>query len=127
MAAHAHSITTKEMAHGIATDSKNGLGTFIKDEMMTLKVQNLPRPTKTMVVDGQGVETASTDKIDVAIFEKEIDNCVGMGTKLKLARREAFERIWGQCSESVKAEVESDPRHETAAKGNGVVALLKLI
>ena len=71
--------------------------------------------------------TPTGDPVDEEIFKQEISAYVKTRTKIKSNRQNAFSLIWGQCSDAIRARIESETGYEAMVEDADLVTLLKKI
>lgn len=108
--------TTKEIAEFIGRTYKYGDDT--KRAVLTLTAITFTEP----VYPG---DTATRPR--TKIWEKEIDEHVKQISHYKQNMKAAYNLIWGQCSESLRAKLEAISNHETIANQSSCIGLLQNI
>ena len=109
-------VTQKKLANHVGTVFPNG--TDVKLAVEQLVIPTLLAPTE------YGSSATMTEK---RVWEKQVDQYVKKLDQLKENIRTLYSVIWGQCTEAMKAKVESMSDYQGASLYNNGVELLKII
>jgi len=114
--ADSYTKTTKEIAEYVGSHYSNGGDARLA--VMHLKMPSLEKPK---------APPKDADATDMKIWEEEVKEFVKTKIKLKENVKKLYSLVWGQCSEAMRAKLESvDGHHELSENGDGI-GLLKQI
>ena len=124
--ANNYTQTLKEIARHVGSSSKFGadLRRTIEDSTMFTVI----RPTRPATL-GTGATADKKDAYNVGmdIYRKDIKNFVKRRSTLEYNMGRAFEIIWGQCTQAMRAKVEAMPTYKTISNSSDLLGLLRLI
>jgi hypothetical protein len=115
-AAASYSVTLERIAEHIGSEW-TGAG-LIKQELMTLELQEYEKPT---------APDPNASEIDKQISQVEVSEYVKDMRKLKAHRQRAVALVWGQCSDSIRSKIEGQTGYKEAMKGGDLIRLCKMI
>jgi hypothetical protein len=114
-AADVHIKTTKKIVEYVGRTYKYGADMQTAIEGMTLPFEELTDPV------------AGATRTQVRIWEKQVDEFVKRQTHLDENQRTVFFVVWGQCTDAMRAKLESKANHVALVERSDGVELLKNI
>jgi Zinc knuckle len=115
-AADQYTKTTREICEYVGRTYKHGADTKIALEMLAMPTFCEPENP-----------LADATQTRVRIWEKEVNEYVKRGILLSENLKTAYSLIYGQCSEAMRAKLESRPNHQAMEASADAIALLENI
>jgi predicted RNA-binding protein associated with RNAse of E/G family len=115
-AADQYTKTTREICEYVGRTYKHGADTKIALETLAMPAFREPEDPP-----------ANATRTRVRIWEKEVDEYVKRGILLTENLKTAYLLIYGQCSEAMRAKLESRPNHQAVEASADAIALLENI
>jgi len=114
--ADSYTKTTKEVAEYVGSHYSNGGDARLA--VMHLKMPSLEKPK---------APPKDADATDMKIWEEEVKEFVKTKIKLKENVKQLYSLVWGQCSEAMRAKLESMDGHRKLSEEGDGIGLLKQI
>jgi hypothetical protein len=110
--------TTEEIIGYLDKTYKHGAD--VSTSLQNLATEVIPKPT-------DPVTTGADAETNKEIWKQEVRVCVSRKAELKENLQKAYALIWGQCSDALRAKIESDSTHAQVAADKDSIRLLMMI